>query len=396
MRLLLLGLLTTGIGQSLVFTILPPLGREIGFSELQVNAIIATSAVLFAGLSPVWGRFSDRIGRKPVILIGLTGYTIGNLVFTGALALGLFGWLAGLPLFLAALLARCSQSLVISATTPASMSYAADRCSRQKRTGTLAKLGTATSMGMILGPIMGGVMAGLGLLTPMIAASVLAGAAALLIAYRLPPIPLEAEENRPPRAKVKLTDPRLRPIVVAAIGGFTGFAGIQQTLAFRLQDTLGLDAPTTVKYAGFCMMVSALTTLLMQMTVAQRFTGSPLTLLRVGLACFTIGGVIVMLDIHFALTLVAMSFVGAGVGLTGPSVVGAASLAVEKHEQGGAAGVAVAGPATGFVLGPIGGAALYEVSPTASGLGIVCTLVAVLLYLLLSPKARQLGLQTKP
>ena len=82
LAILLFALIATAIGQSLVFAVLAPLGREVDLSELQITSIIAISALVFALGSPRWGRFSDRAGRKPVIITGLVGYTIGTVLFT--------------------------------------------------------------------------------------------------------------------------------------------------------------------------------------------------------------------------------------------------------------------------------------------------------------------------
>ena len=79
--LLFIGLFATAIGQAFVFAILPPLGRSVGLDEVRITAIISTSALVFTLVAPFWGRFSDKIGRKPVILIGLMGYCIGSLAF---------------------------------------------------------------------------------------------------------------------------------------------------------------------------------------------------------------------------------------------------------------------------------------------------------------------------
>ena len=385
--ILILGLMSTGIGQSIVFTVLPPLGREVGFDEFQTTTIISISAILFAAMSPVWGRLSDRIGRKPTILIGLIAYALGNLLFTSSLAAGLYGYLTGTPLFIAVIAARCSQSSIMAATGPASMSYAAERTSRQKRVRTLAKLGTATSMGMIVGPAIGGMLATFGLLVPMVAASGLALVATFVIWGLLPEAKVTPDPNKPKPPKLKVTDRRLRPFMVAAIGGFTGFAGVQQTLGFRLQDTLNLSSTDTAKYAGICMMVSALSTLTTQLTVSQRFTGSPVILIRAGLLSLTASASLIALDLGYYAILVAMVMLGAGVGLSLPSVAAAASLAVSKEEQGGAAGVITSGPATGFVIGPIGAGALYTISHELSAIVTAAILLVVSTYLFVAVKA---------
>ncbi|MFT6289068.1 MAG: MFS family permease, partial [Alcanivorax sp.] len=148
LAILLLALMSIGIGQSLVFAILAPLGREVQLNELQITSIIASSALIFGVASTFWGRFSDRVGRKPVIIIGLVGYTVGTLIFTSVFYAGLLGVLSGLSLYFVALLVRCAQALIMSATSPACTAYAADHTNREHRTGAMAKLGTANSMGM--------------------------------------------------------------------------------------------------------------------------------------------------------------------------------------------------------------------------------------------------------
>ena len=98
LSLLFIGLFATAIGQAFVFAILPPLGRSVGLDEVRITAIISTSALIFTLVAPFWGRFSDQIGRKPVILIGLMGYCIGSLAFAVLFSLAGDGAITGLTL----------------------------------------------------------------------------------------------------------------------------------------------------------------------------------------------------------------------------------------------------------------------------------------------------------
>ncbi len=99
LTVLILALMATGMGQSLVFAILAPLGREVHLRELQITSIIALSALIFGLAAPRWGRFSDRIGRKPIIITGLVGYATGTLLFTSVFYAGLTGLLSGALLY---------------------------------------------------------------------------------------------------------------------------------------------------------------------------------------------------------------------------------------------------------------------------------------------------------
>src|SRR5512147_2702467 len=71
---LFLCLICVGLGQSMLFAILPPAARSIGLTPFQVSTIFATSAAIWVFVSPMWGRRSDVMGRRPVILIGLLGF----------------------------------------------------------------------------------------------------------------------------------------------------------------------------------------------------------------------------------------------------------------------------------------------------------------------------------
>jgi MFS family permease len=320
----------------------------------------------------------DQIGRKPVILIGLTGYAVGNFVFAMIFDAAMRGWLAGPLLFGLILLGRCSQAVVMSGTNPGAAAYAADFSSREHRTKALARLGTASSLGMIIGPIVAGALAGFGLLFPLYTASGLAALAAIVIALKLPPGEIREAKSRTNK-RLRFVDPRLRLYLLCSFGGFTGFAGLQQTLGFRLQDMLSLSGTETAQYTGFALMVAALFSFAMQLFVASRFQGRPITLIRAGVALLLLGALVIAIPGSFALVLVGMASLGAGLGLAVPAIAASASLAVSHEEQGAAAGLVTACPAAGFVTGPLICGFLYEIDPTFSALGAAAILVMVVI-----------------
>jgi len=375
-NLLVVGLLTVAVGQSFIFAILPPLGREVNLSVVQINSMIACSALVFSVASPSWGRLSDRVGRKPVIVAGLAGYALGNLIFALAFEAAFAGWVTGTGLFASLLMVRCLQSVMMSGTNPGSTAYTADHSAPQHRTRALARLGTASSVGMIIGPILAGALAGMGLLFPLYCATALAAIAAVVV-WRYLPASISLASHGKTRRKLSVFDHRLRLYLFCSFGGFTGFAGIQQTLAFRIQDMLQLSGAETAQYTGLALMITALCTLAMQLTVAQRFQAPPLTLIRGGVLFLMAGPMLIAVPGSFTLVLLGMACLGTGLGLAVPAIAAAASLAVDPEEQGGAAGLITACPAAGFVIGPIVCGSLYEFDPTLSAIGAAVILLAV-------------------
>jgi MFS family permease len=370
-------LVAVAIGQSLVFAILPPLGREVGLSELQITSIIASSALVFGVISPRWGRYSDRVGRKPVILIGLAGYTLGTLLFASLFQFALMGMISGLALYALALFLRGAQATIMSATGPAATAYAADHTSPDKRTRAMAKLGAAHSTGTILGPAVSGALATLGLLAPLFFAGLLTAVAALVTFYMLPRTAAADLVHREKRARLRYADPRIVRYLVAAIGLFVGFSGIQQTLGFSIQDKLDLNGIETAQMAGAALMVSAVFSFLAQMLLVQRLNLKPEQFVHMGLTCLLLAAWFVGTFETFPYLAIGMAFMGMGLGTAMPSISAAASLAVTAEEQGAVAGLVASSPAIGFVGGPLIAGALYQLNPAFSSIfsGIVFALL---------------------
>ena len=384
--MLILALMATGIGQSLVFAILAPLGREVNLGELQITSIIALSALIFGLAAPYWGRFSDRIGRKPVIITGIVGYGVGTLLFTSVFFAGLTGLLSGAVLYAMLLLTRCCQAIIMSATGPAATAYAADHTSPQQRTRTMARLGTANSMGTILGPAVSGALAIFGLLAPLYFAGALAALAALVVWRKLPPTPPAQLTGHTLRRKLRYTDRRIALLLITAVFQFVGFSSIQQTLGFQLQDKLHLTGIETAQMTGAALMVSAVFTLLVQVTVMQRLQLRPTQFIRIGLLAMLCGAAVISVFETFTVLAVGMAFLGTGMALCMPSISAGASLAVKPEEQGAAAGLVSSCPAIGFAVGPICAGALYQVNSALTPLFSAAAFSVALIILVLNDR----------
>ncbi|MGB1140549.1 MAG: MFS transporter [Halioglobus sp.] len=383
LTVLILGLMATGVGQSLVFAILAPLGREVQLSELQITSLIASSALVYGLTAPFWGRVSDRVGRKAIIITGLVAYCIGTVVFTSVFLAGLTGLLSGTALYVALIVSRWCQAAIMSATNPASTAYAADHTDRDQRTKTMARLGTANSMGTILGPAVSGALATFGLLAPLYFAACLAALSGVLVWRALPLGDPAHRVKRETKRKLRYTDRRIVLFLASAFGIFIGFSGIQQTLGFQLQDTMGLSGIETAQLTGAALMVSATFTFIVQVTVMQRLKLRPTLFIRLGLVSLLAGASVISVFETFTVLAVGMAFIGTGMALCMPSISAGASLAVQPEEQGAAAGLVASCPPLGFAVGPVAAGALYQVdgsyAPLFSAAAFFVVLVMVTL-----------------
>lgn len=377
-RTLLASLVIVGMGFSVLFPVLAPLGREMGLSELQITAIIASSSLTVFLASPVWGRVSDRRGRKRVMLVGLFGFVGGTVLFNSVLYLGLGGLLLGLPLFAMLVVTRVMHAGVMSAMMPAANAYMADITDVAGRTKGMGAAGAANNLGAILGPAVSG-LAVISLMTPLWVIAVLAFLNGLFVWRFLPEPPRQAQPVAGPVKRMRFTDRRILPFVVVGVLMFTGFALAQQTMGFRFQDALGLSAGETARTFGLAMMLSAACSLLAQAVIVQRLSIAPFTLLKLAMPLLIVAFSMMALSESLLWLTIAMGFMGLGMGLAGPGFMAGASLAVSPQEQGAVAGVAGACGPLGFTLGPLAGGLLYQASPTLPYVAAACMYACLLL-----------------
>ncbi|MEM6708148.1 MAG: MFS transporter [Pseudomonadota bacterium] len=357
---LLVSLVIIGMGFTVLFPILAPLGREIGLSEVQINAIIAASSLTVFLASPHWGRLSDRLGRKNTLLIGLFGFSFGTLLFNGVLAAGMTGALLGAPLFVALVVARVTHAGVMSATMPSVNAYIADITSPAERTRRMGAAGAANNLGSILGPA-AAMLAVVSLLTPLWLMAALAFLNGLFL-WRFLPEPPQADRKATPR--MAYTDARILPFVLVGVSMFTGIALVQQTMGFRFQDALTLSTAETAQMVGIAMTLSAVCSLTAQLTIVQRSRLQPFTLLTLAMPMLIVAFVMMALGTTQVLLTAAMMVQGFAMGLAGPGFTAGASLSVGPDEQGAVAGVAASCGPLGFCIGPLIGGFLYQLEPT--------------------------------
>lgn len=372
-RMLYLAMICVGMGQSVVFAVMPMLGRELGLDtmivsvpllslnwrpeELAITSLSALTALTFSLVSPYWGRLSDRIGRKPVIAIGLLGYTAGMTAFSLMAWLGLKAMITGLLLYGLLVLTRFLHSLMMSASFPAGNAYMVDTSHETVRARALGRLAACMQLGIMFGPALAW-LAGWHLLLPFLVQAGIMLIVGLFIAIRFPYTEPVAVVGK--RKKLGYFDGDYRVYLGLALLFYTGLGMVQQTLGFYFQDVLGLARPQAAQSYAVAMMFSSASMLAAQFGIVQRFTIRPQLLIRAGLP-FAIGGffMLALATSHWML-LAGMVAFGFAMGLVGPSIAAAASLTVKAQDQGALAGLVGSVAGMGFVVGPLLGGLLYS------------------------------------
>lgn len=377
-------LMVTGVGNSLTFAILPPVARAIAMPDVSVSFIYTLSGTLFLIMSQVWGSVSDRTGRKPLILMGLSGFAVTMIVLAAGVHLGLSGAAPVVAVFALLAGARAVFGAIGSASGPAATAYVADRTPPGRRTQALAALSAAFGFGGAVGPGFAAWMTPrFGLIAPMVVIAVVAAVAAVLVRLFLPertPPKDEAGRARTPAWRF-FADPRLR--MVLAYGGVIWIAqavGLQ-TANFYVMDRVGVSGADAAAFAGGILTGGALAMLAAQIGAIPLLKPSPRAAMLWGAGVMTLAALLMANARSFGEIMFAFTLSGFGMGLARPGMAAAASLAVEEDEQGAAAGAAAATAGVGFLLAPAAGLGLYTtVGPSTPYwlLAVLCLIATAL------------------
>ncbi len=150
------------VGFGMVFPLLPFYAQHFHASEATIGFLAASFAIAQFILSPIWGRLSDRFGRKPIIQIALLGLSLSFVIF--GLAQNLL-WL---------FIGRILQGAFSAASIPVAQAYVADVTSKEDRIKGMGNLGASLSAGFIFGPGIGGTLSAINFSFPFFVAAAVA------------------------------------------------------------------------------------------------------------------------------------------------------------------------------------------------------------------------------
>ncbi len=358
------------IGFGITLSVLPFYVERLALSGGASRQSIVLHVGLLTGVypliqlifAPLWGRWSDRIGRRPLVLIGIAGYVVAQVLFGLANSL----WLL--------YAARAIGGMLSSATLPVAAAYVADLTTEEERGQGMTWFGTAVSLGVVVGPALGGLLSrrdfhfnarfGHFMLDsfsiPFFAAASL-GVLTLFAAIRwLPeslrswePLVSNTEKKRDWRTLVK----SLRPLLALVLAGQLALTIFEGTFALYAQAKFNYG-PVEV---GAVFVVCGLVMTVFQAGAVGFLAGRIAEIYQIGLGFALMGTGIVLLSTARTTFLVFafVALLALGMALIAPNLAALISKRGGEQQAGASLGVQNAVNSLGQAGGPLLGGALF-------------------------------------
>ena len=335
------------VGFGIVVPILGRYAERFGASGLEVGLLFASFSLAQLVFAPILGRLSDRIGRKPVIMISLLGTAIGSFVTGAAGAL----WV----LFLGRILDGASGASVAVA-----QGAVTDLAPPSERPRLLGLLGAAFGVGFVVGPALGGLASLGGEHIPFFVAGTVALINAIVAWKRLPETrPAHVREAAREAAKNDVeAKVRLWGLAIAGFTAIVAFSGFEATFSLLAGDRFRLtEGGVAAIFVGIGIVLVGVQGGLIRPINAKLGTQRSL---QVGLVLNSAGLLVLSAAKNWPLLLVALALLTVGQGLVTPNLSSLVSGRVPDHRRGEALGFQQGVNAIGRVAGPALAGVLYD------------------------------------
>src|SRR4051812_15798619 len=322
------------IGFGMVIPLISLYGRHYGADGLQLAILGGIYSLMQFFFAPIWGSISDRVGRRPIILLSLAGSTLSYVIFGLAPS---FTWL---------LIARAFGG-IFAANISTAQAYIADVTTPADRAKGMGLIGAAFGIGFTLGPPLGGIAsAKLGIAAPGLIASAICGLNLLLAIFRLPES--LAPENRQVRSKRSLLPLNLDQLTSALkheeLGFFLmtfffvtfAFSTMEQTFSLLFQTKFHLETGDAGLKTGLVLMVAGVLGALIQGGLIRQLVPKfgERKLLLAGLVFNSIAMALFPYSPTYFLYFVVAIPLAFGNSLINPSLSALISQSVSAREQG--------------------------------------------------------------
>ena len=386
------------IGFGIVLPLLPLFAKSLQASGLMIGLLMASYSAMQFVFAPIWGRISDRIGRRPVLLISTAGAALAYGIF--AIGSGMTGTTALVILFASRMFAGvCGANITVA------QAYIADITPPQDRSKRMGLIGMAFGLGFIFGPFLGGMaLSHFGPTGPGWLAAIFCAANFLFAAARLRESYTPGSEKVAPRPHLgqwihTLSQPKIGLLIGLFFLATFCFASFETTLGLLVSKNFGIDPmrKPDAKIVGYLFAYCGIIGAMVQGGMIGRMVklfGEPL-LISISLVVLALGlAPMPFLSGHvpvgkewlqhtgaiWFLFLGVLALVSVGSSLTRPPLFGMISILTPATEQGATLGVAQGAGSLARIIGPIFAGIFFEQHPAVPY--IVCAVLSFITGLL--------------
>jgi MFS family permease len=347
------------VGFGLILPLIPIYSKNFHASGLVTGAIVSSYSLMQFIFAPIWGRLSDRIGRRPVLLGSTACACLSYVIF--AIGSGLSGNAALAVMFLSRLFAGiCGANITVA------QAYIADITPPEKRSAKMGLVGMAFGLGFILGPALGAAsFSCFGLTAPGWTAASLCALNFFWAFMRLAESWQPAEHWVTQRPHVEhwmhvLRMPRLNLLIAIFFLATFCFTCFEVTISWLVMQNFGIDPEkSTVPVfllIVYCGLIGAVFSYAAGRMVKRM--GEP-KLIAVSLFLAALGMGLLPYSTHWGTLLVSLGIFSIGSSLTRPPVFGMISMLTPAHEQGATMGVAQGVGSLARIVGPLFAAGFF-------------------------------------
>ncbi|MAF89904.1 MAG: MFS transporter [Bdellovibrionaceae bacterium] len=350
------------VGFGMIIPLSTYLAKDLGASPLEIGLLMTIYSLMQFIFSPFWGKLSDRVGRRPILLLSLFGSSLSFLFYAYSTEL----WM---------LYASRALAGIFGANISTAMAYIADVTDKDSRSKGMGLIGAAFGMGFVFGPFIGGIFGdigrSLGTEAPFglnFSALIASGICFLnffcaikILKESLTP---EMRQNLPKRSsRVKqisrfVTKPLLGSLLFTTLLSTVAMAHMESTMFLFVKEQFDWS----LSFASYGFAYIGLMMVFTQGYLIRKWMPKygERKLLVIGLIMSVIGMAGISFTTGVWSMLVVQTILALGYGLLNPSLLGSISLSGEANEQGQLMGVNQSMSALGRIIGPAAGGFVYQ------------------------------------
>ncbi len=373
MTVLLLSMFIFTLGFGIIIPVMGYFTKGMGAGALELGLLMASMSAMQFLFAPLWGRISDRTGRKPVLLVGLLGF---------ALTFVMVGFSTQLWMLFVALIIG---GILTAGIWPAVLAYIADITTHEERGTLMGYAGAASGLGIIAGPAISSVLTTWGMTVPFFTSAAL-GLVTAIAGFFFLPESLQQDRMADAEKKMPVLSTLRTPLGLfffLMLFATFAIACIDTTYVYFISDRFGMsELPSVMPFLGGHLVLTgpnvlgiiftamgliAVVSQLAVGTMMQKYGEEKTIIIGFGVLCAGMALVVVTVDL--ASLVLVTCLIALGGNLLNPAINTLVSKRTPQDQQGATMGLLGSFNSIGRVLGPSMGGFAYVISMLLPYLG---------------------------